>query len=100
MKVTSTGPAKNWWAITSSADGTKLAATVSGGNIWTLDTTLTTQTPTTTMTSTSNTTTKTNSNELSFGSPSKRYCEMSSVAIVLTMMWVFTHYSIIYRTFY
>ena len=32
---TSVGSTKSWWGITSSADGTKLAATVQGGNIWT-----------------------------------------------------------------
>ena len=34
-EVTSTGATKQWWGITSSADGTKLAAIVYDGNIWT-----------------------------------------------------------------
>ena len=35
---TSVGEAKKWWSITSNDDGTKLAAVVNGGSIWTLDT--------------------------------------------------------------
>ena len=34
-EVTSIGSTKSWRSITSSADGTKLAAVVKGGNIWT-----------------------------------------------------------------
>ena len=37
-EVTTTGATKKWYGITSSADGTKLAAIAFGGNIWTSST--------------------------------------------------------------
>jgi len=105
----SVGATKMWTSITSSADGTKLAATVMNGNIWTLDTTATTttttETPTTTteapptttteaLTTTTTTTATTatiTEASTSAGIRSSSYREMSSVAVVLATLWMLIH---------